>query len=176
MRESFYFVRVSFAILCLVGGALAEATADTSTFIDNQGRMVTIIRQTPQPIPQSVKSISTSSSQNVTLMETAPNTAEVDSVRIYQYQIDKYMAKRRGKNIAGNWFLFPGLGVAAFSCLVFDDDVALGVTMIGVGLASAATGITFKIIGRFQRRRANMYQEKQDLYKISHARSQVSLQ
>jgi len=93
------------------------------------------------------------------------------------------MAKRRGKNIAGNWFLFPGLGLAAFGCLLFPDDdddvdksqIGLGVTMIGVGLASAATGITFKIIGRFQRRKANKYQEKLDLYKISHPRSKVTL-
>ncbi len=178
MSKRFYCLRIVFAVLCFVGGALADVTADTSTFIDNEGRTVILIRQTPQPIPQSVAGTSRSSSQKVTLVETAPNTAEVDSVQIYQYQIDKYRKSGRSKQAVGSVFVAFGASFALVGIAVLSGDETntnSGIACIAIGSISLITSIPVILIGNAQTRRANMYQEKQDLYKISHPRSQVSL-
>jgi hypothetical protein len=176
MSKRFYCLRIVFAVLCFVGGALADVTADTSTFIDNEGRTVILIRQTPQPISQSVVGTSRSSSQKGTLVETAPNTAEVDSVQIYQYQIDKYRKPGRSKQAVGSVFVafgasFALVGIAALS----GDETGIGVACVAIGSIGLITGLPVILTGNAQIRKANMYEEKQDLYKISHPRSQVSL-
>jgi len=89
MSKRFYCLRIVFAVLGFVGATSAQIVADTSTFIDNQGRTVMIIRESVAEQPQSAKHTSMSSTHQLTYAE-SPITAEVDSVQIYQYKRDQY--------------------------------------------------------------------------------------
>jgi len=175
MSKRFYCLRIVFAVLGFMGAASAEAIADTSAFIDNQGRKVTIIRESVAEQPQSVKHTSMSSTHQLTYAE-SPITAEVDSVQIYQYQIDKYRKSGRSKQAVGSVFAVLGGLFVAVGVSVISDETSSGIVCTAIGSISLITSLPVILIGNAQARRANKYQEKLDLYKISHFRSQVSLQ
>ena len=172
-----------FILLILLGiGATSaqENIADTSSYIDNQGRTILIIRQIKNSSTSEKISTAQSGRGNGLLeksIEMNSDRAEVDSVQIYQYLIQKYKREGRAKNSGGSVFLVVGGGLGALlaGAGFSDGKTEMGVIGCVIGAIGISVGTPLLIIGNSRNNKAKRYQEKQDLYKMTHPESQLTL-
>lgn len=207
-----WFRKFLMLILCGIGAICAqENRADTSSYVDEQGRTVLIIRQIKDadasdyeedplvpdknfPEQFTTESVSKKKEHHRESAMMDANAVDVDSVPVYQYFIQKYKQEGNSKRKAGIIILIFGGGVGGVIAAIGFDIASRGDgsgieyggikknTGKGLGFAGCVIGATaisisipFFVIGKSKSNKAKRYQEKLNLYKMTHLDSQLTL-
>jgi len=130
-----WFQKFLMLILCGIGAICAqENRADTSSYVDEQGRTVLIIRQikdadaSDENFPEqfTTESVSKKKKHHRESAMMDANAVDVDSVPVYQYLIQKYKQEGNSKRKAGIIILIFGGGVGGVIAAIGFDAASRG--------------------------------------------------